>query len=242
MANICQIRIGTSGWHYEDWRGAFYPKYLNKKEWLKFYSRHFNTVEINNSFYHLPLATTFETWREQTPQDFHFTVKANRYITHIKKLNNCQETLPSFLTNARELKEKFTAVLYQFPPNFHKNIDKLKTFLDIAQNHVHCVLEFRHNSWYNDQVFEIMAEYNTALCLHDLSTCPTPKVITADLIYLRFHGSEHRKGNYSTHELEKYAEWINANRNKAKKILAYFNNDYKAFAIKNAATLRSLIQ
>ena len=130
----CDIRIGTSGWHYEDWSGRFYPSELPKSKWLEYYSKHFDTVEINNTFYHLPKEQTFENWRKQAPKNFLFTVKANRYITHIKRLKEPKEPLERFFGRANKLQEHLGPVLYQLPPGFHKDLDRLKNFLQALQD------------------------------------------------------------------------------------------------------------
>jgi uncharacterized protein YecE (DUF72 family) len=233
------IRIGTSGWHYEDWAGRFYPSGLPKSKWLEYYSKHFNTVEINNTFYHLPKEQTFENWRKQAPKNFLFTVKASRYITHIKRLNDPREPLERFFERANILQEHLGPVLYQLPPSFHKDLDRLKDFLLALLKKRVAVFEFRHESWFSQDTYDLLKEFNAAFCIHDLVSIPTPRVITSDIIYVRFHGPTGKyEGNYSKSSLQSWAKWIKDNFKGKKAVYAYFNNDYNAYAVKNAKTLK----
>jgi len=243
----CDIRIATSGWHYDDWSSLFYPSELPKSKWFEYYSKHFDTVEINNTFYHLPKEQTFANWRKQAPKNFLFTVKANRYITHIKRLNEPQEPLERFFGRANLLQAHLGPVLYQLPPSFHKDLDRLKVFLQalssipVANLHKKqiAVFEFRHESWFSQDTYELLSEFNAAFCIHDLVSIPTPRVITGDVIYVRFHGPTGRyAGNYSKSALRSWAKWIKANIKDKKAIYAYFNNDIHAYAVNNAKTLK----
>ncbi len=238
----CDIRIGTSGWHYEDWSGRFYPADLTKNKWLEYYSKHFDTVEINNTFYHLPKETTFENWRKKAPKNFLFTVKANRYITHIKRLNEPLEPLERFFGRAYLLQAHLGPVLYQLPPSFHKDLDRLKGFLQALPKKMTAIFEFRHESWFSQDTYDLLSEFNTAFCIHDLVGIPTPRVITGNVIYIRFHGPTGKyAGNYSKSALQSWAKWIKDNLKDKKAVFAYFNNDYNAYAIKNAKTLKEQI-
>jgi uncharacterized protein YecE (DUF72 family) len=235
----CDIRIGTSGWHYEDWSGRFYPADLTKSKWFEYYSGHFDTVEVNNTFYHLPKEKTFENWRKQAPKNFLFTVKASRYITHIKRLNDPQEPLERFFKRAALLKEHLGPVLYQLPPSFHKDLDRLKDFLLALPKKRVAIFEFRHESWFCDDTYNLLKKFNAAFCVHDLVGIPTPRVITSDIIYIRFHGPTGKyAGNYSKSSLQNWAKWIKDNLKGKKAFYAYFNNDYNAYAIKNSKTLK----
>ncbi len=235
----CDIRIGTSGWHYEDWSGRFYPAGLAKNKWFEYYSKHFDTVEVNNTFYHLPKEKTFENWRKQAPKNFIFTVKANRYITHIKRLNEPQEPLERFFGRANLLQEHLGPVLYQLPPSFHKDLDRLNVFLQAVPNDIITVFEFRHESWFSQNVYDLLKNFNAAFCIHDLVGIPTPRVITSDVIYVRFHGPTGKyEGEYCKSALRNWAKWLQEHIKGKKAIYAYFNNDYRAYAIKNAKTLK----
>jgi uncharacterized protein YecE (DUF72 family) len=243
----CDIRIGTSGWHYEDWSGLFYPSELPKSRWLEYYCGHFDTVEINNTFYHLPKEKTFENWRKQAPKNFLFTVKASRYITHIKRLKEPQEPLETFLGRAKKLQKHLGPVLYQLPPGFHKDLDRLKDFLqalsairvaDLPKKRI-AIFEFRHESWFSQDTYKLLSEFNAAFCIHDLVGIPTPRVITSDIIYVRFHGPTGKyAGNYSKSALRNWAKWLKDNLQHKKAVYAYFNNDYHAYAVYNAKTLK----
>jgi uncharacterized protein YecE (DUF72 family) len=235
----CDIRIGTSGWHYEDWSGRFYPADLPKKKWFDYYSKHFDTVEVNNTFYHLPKEKTFENWRKQAPKNFLFTVKASRYITHIKRLKEPQEPLERFFERANLLQKHLGPVLYQLPPSFHKDLARLKSFLQALPKKRVAIFEFRHESWFCEDTYNLLKNFNAAFCIHDLVGIPTPRVITNDVIYIRFHGPTGKyAGNYSKSALQNWAKWIKDNLKGKKAVYAYFNNDYNAYAISNAKTLR----
>jgi uncharacterized protein YecE (DUF72 family) len=235
----CDIRIGTSGWHYDHWSGLFYPSALSKNKWFEYYSRHFDTVEINNTFYQLPKEQTFENWRKQAPKDFLFTVKANRYITHVKRLKEPEEPLERFFERANILQKHLGPVLYQLPPSFHKDLDRVKVFLLALPKERIAVFEFRHESWFSQDTYEMLKKFNAAFCIHDLVGIATPRVITSDIIYVRFHGPTGKyAGNYSKSTLQNWAKWIKDNIKGKKAIYAYFNNDYNAYAVKNAKTLK----
>jgi len=181
--------IGTSGWHYEHWRNRFYPEQLTKAKWLEFYATHFATVELNNSFYHLPSETAFANWRDSSPANFIFAVKVSRFITHIKRLKNTEEAVDKFITRAKILDQKLGPLLYQLPPNMHRNDDLLESFLSTLPQGMKYVFEFRHQSWLEEKVFDILHKYNMGLCVFDMPSISCPLVATADFAYVRFHGS-----------------------------------------------------
>jgi uncharacterized protein YecE (DUF72 family) len=235
--------IGCSGWHYEHWRGLYYPEGLAKSKWLQFYAKQFNTVELNNSFYHLPTEKAFTTWRESSPDNFIFAVKVSRYITHIKRLKNLDSAVENFLSHARFLKNKLGPLLYQLPPNMKRNDEVLEKFLSsLPQNYQH-VFEFRHESWLDDSVFHILQRYNVGLCVFDMPGFTCPLVATADFAYIRFHGSESLYSScYSDEELSQWAGKITRLGKNVKFVYIYFNNDAEAFAVKNALTLVKLIR
>ncbi len=236
------IRVGTSGWHYDDWRGPFYPDTLPKSKWFEHYALHFDTVEINNTFYQLPKAQTFKNWHKQAPDNFLFTVKANRYITHIKRLRDAQEPVERFLEGARLLRNNLGPILYQLPPTFHKDIDRLMAFLQLLPKGRTAVFEFRHKSWFSEDTYELLREFNAAFCIHDMPGIPTPRIITADSIYIRFHGSTGKyEGDYPKSVLRDWAQWIKEHTKAVPSVYAYFNNDIHAYAVLNAKTLREQI-
>jgi len=235
----CDIRIGTSGWHYAHWEGLFYPDKLPKSKWFEHYAKDFDTVEINNTFYQLPKQQTFKNWHKQAPKNFLYTVKANRYITHIKRLKDPQEPLERFLERAQLLKENLGPILYQLPPNFHKDLDRLKAFVKLLPKKRRAVFEFRHESWFAEDTYKLLREFNVGFCIHDLAGVPTPRVITGSIIYVRFHGPTGKyQGNYSKSALQSWAKWLKEHIKEAHNVYYYFNNDNNAYAVNNAKTLK----
>jgi len=235
--------IGTSGWHYDHWQDRFYPKTLTKAKWLEFYASHFTTVELNNSFYRLPSETAFTTWHDSSPANFTFAVKVSRFITHIKRLRNSEEAVDNFISRAKILGEKLGPLLYQLPPNMHRNDEILESFLSTLPQGMKHVFEFRHQSWLEDKVFEILHKHNIGFCVFDMPSVSCPLVATADFAYIRFHGST---GLYfSCYSDEELADWAKRLANLARNLEAiyiYFNNDAEAFAVRNAITLRRYLE
>jgi uncharacterized protein YecE (DUF72 family) len=235
--------IGTSGWHYEHWRGLFYPEKLDKARWLEFYAGHFTTVELNNTFYRLPSENAFDTWRDSTPADFTFAVKVSRFITHIKRLKDVGEPLERFIARAQILGDKLGPLLYQLPPNMHRNDDRLESFLSTLPPVVRHVIEFRHESWLDEEVFDILRRYNVGLCVFDMPDVTCPIVATADFAYIRFHGSTGLYFScYSDGELMSWAKRLKNLAQNLKAVYVYFNNDAEAYAVSNAKTLRAYLE
>ena len=235
--------IGTSGWHYDHWRYRFYPEKSTKADWLEFYASHFSTVELNNSFYRLPSENAFANWYKSSPADFIFAVKVSRFITHIKRLKNGEEPLDTFITRADGLGEKLGPFLYQLPPNMHRDDDRLESFLSILPRGVKHVFEFRHQSWLEKKVFEILHKYNAGFCIFDMPSIACPVVATADFAYVRFHGSTGLYSScYSDEELADWAKRLADLAADLKALYIYFNNDAEAFAVKNALTLRTYLE
>ena len=237
----CDIRIGTSGWHYAHWEGPYYPDKLPKSKWFQHYAKDFDTVEINNTFYQLPKQQTFELWHSQAPKNFLYTVKANRYITHIKRLKDPKEPLERFFERALLLKQNLGPILYQLPPNFHKDLDRLKVFLSALPKDRTAVFEFRHKSWFSQDTYKLLQQFNAAFCIHDMPGMKAPRVVTTDVIYIRFHGPTGKyAGNYSKTALKNWAQWLKENIKNASAVYIYFNNDVDANAVFNAKTLKQL--
>jgi len=235
--------IGTSGWHYEHWRNRFYPEKLTKAKWLEFYATHFATVELNNSFYHLPSETAFANWRDSSPANFIFAVKVSRFITHIKRLKNTEEAVDKFITRAKILDQKLGPLLYQLPPNMHRNDDLLESFLSTLPQGMKHVFEFRHQSWLEEKVFDILHKYNMGLCVFDMPSISCPLTATADFAYVRFHGSTGLYFScYSDEELADWAKRLADLASNLKALYVYFYNDAEAFAIRNALTLGNYLQ
>jgi len=238
-----RYHIGTSGWHYDHWRHRFYPEALAKAKWLEFYATHFTTVELNNSFYRLPSEAAFAVWRDSSPANFAFAVKVSRFITHIKRLKNTQEAVETFMSRARILGGKLGPLLYQLPPNMHRDDDWLESFLSTLPQGMKHVVEFRHQSWLDDEVFEILHKYNIGLCVFDMPSLSCPLVVTADFAYIRFHGSTDLYSScYSDEELAGWAKRLANLATNLEAMYIYFNNDAEAFAVRNAITLRGYLQ
>ena len=233
-----KYHIGTSGWHYDHWRGRFYPDKLSKPGWLEFYARTFATVELNNSFYHLPSEKAFGGWRDSTPETFAFAVKVSRFITHVKRLRNAEEPLANFLSRAKLLEEKLGPLLYQLPPNLHRNDRLLESFLSMLPGDLSHVFEFRHQSWLTPEVFDLLRRHGVGFCIFDMPDLTTPLEVTADFAYVRFHGSTWMYGGcYSDEELDSWAHRITKLAQSVKAVYVYFNNDAEGFAVSNALTL-----
>ena len=233
--------IGTSGWHYDHWRGEFYPKDMAKSRWLDFYSRHFTTVELNNSFYRLPSEKAFINWKHSSPPGFVFAVKVSRFITHIRRLRGIEEPMANFMARAQFLGGKMGPFLYQLPPNMKRDIELLEDFIRILPEDTSHVIEFRHPSWFDDRVFDLLRRNNIGFCIYDMPDCNTPVIATSDTAYLRFHGSHQLYAScYSDKELVGWAKKIPELG--AGMVFAYFNNDAEGFAIRNAMTLENLLK
>ena len=230
--------IGTSGWHYDHWRGLYYPEEVPKPKWLQFYAGQFNTVELNNSFYHLPSEKAFSTWRGSTPDEFVLAVKVSRFITHIKRLRNLGTALENFLSRATFLGNKLGPLLYQLPPNMKRNDEVLKNFLSSLPQEYQHVFEFRNESWIDASVFHILEQYDAGFCAFDMPGFNCPLVATSSFAYIRFHGAESLYSScYTDEELLRWADRISALGKNLQAVYIYFNNDAEAFAIKNAVTL-----
>lgn len=242
MAKKAACHIGTSGWHYDHWMGPFYPDGVSKREFLSFYADRFETVEINNSFYHLPSPDTFDQWRQTAGKGFIFAVKASRYITHMKKLKDPKKSLTKFFDTSTHLKTKLGPILFQLPPYWHVNTERLKLFLDALPKKHRYAFEFRDKSWFDDDVYQLLSDHHAGFCIYDMGGEVTPRVVTADFIYVRLHGPAARyEGDYTKRQLNAWAERFGGWMKDGKEIYCYFNNDLKGFAVKNAQTLRHIL-
>jgi len=231
--------VGCSGWQYRHWRGDFYPTDLRQREWLEYYARHFDTVEVNNSFYRLPTEGVFESWKARTPPQFLFAVKASRFLTHMKKLKDPEEPVERLFSRAFELRGKLGPVLYQLPRQFPKNLERLAGFLAVLPPRIKHAIEFREPSWYEGDVMQLLRRHHVALCLHDMPESASPRVLTARFTYVRFHGATGRyDGAYPRQMLEQWADWLMASGCPA---FVYFNNDIGGHAPRDAKTLIDLL-
>ncbi|MBI5777756.1 MAG: DUF72 domain-containing protein [Nitrospirae bacterium] len=244
-----QVFIGTSGWTYPDWRGIFYPGDLPSRQYLEFYAREFCTTEVNYSFYHLPKPETYAKWAGQVPDGFLFAVKASRFITHTKRLHAVTGAWRTFIRNALALRPHIGPILLQFPPNFVCNRKRLAAFLEKARDAasgdrpLRLVFEFRHESWFTEEIYRLLKRHHAALCIADSPGYPRRDVLTADFVYLRFHGREQLfVSSYSRDELAVEAKTIRRYKRDGLDVFVYFNNTDGGHAIKNARTLKLLME
>jgi uncharacterized protein YecE (DUF72 family) len=238
-----EIRIGCTGFFYDHWKGTFYPEDVPKNHWLEYYSTRFSTVELNVTFYRLPEREAFAKWYLSTPDDFIFSLKGSRFITHVKKLKDCEEPLDAFYSRASVLKEKLSVILWQFPPTFNMDVERLKEFLDALKPYtMRNAFEFRNKNWINKKVFTLLEKYNAAVCLADHPAFLGDVPVTADFLYIRRHGTEGNSATlYSADSLKEDAKFIRAQARQRKDVYLYFNNDALGYAPQNAAEIISLI-
>jgi uncharacterized protein YecE (DUF72 family) len=237
------VRIGCSGWNYDHWRnGVFYPPRCPARLWLEYYARHFDTVEVNSTFYRLPRPSAVARWVQQSPRDFLFAVKVSRYLTHVKRLQEPGLHLPLLLARIEPLlrSPKLGPLLWQLPPTFRRDDERLAAALDAAPRDLRHAIEFRHASWFADDVTALLRERNVALVIADRPEIRSFQTheLTADFTFVRFHsGTRGLRGNYGEAELD---EWAGGIRGWARDldVYAYFNNDWEGFAIRNALGLK----
>ncbi|HLV87546.1 MAG TPA: DUF72 domain-containing protein [Candidatus Sulfotelmatobacter sp.] len=236
------VRIGTSGWHYPHWRGSFYPAGLRPDQMLRWYAEHFDTVEINNSFYRLPSTEALQSWCDQTSSDFHFAMKASRYITHNRKLMQPAESTKRFMLQARELGHRLGPILFQLPPAWHVNTERLEEFLSALPSGRRYACEFRNPTWNVAEVYDILRRHNVAYCIFELGGFHSPIEITADFTYVRLHGPDGPyRGDYPRKSLQAWAKRVESWQHELKQIFVYFDNDQSGYAPKNALELKDLL-
>jgi uncharacterized protein YecE (DUF72 family) len=233
--------IGCSGWQYKHWRSDFYPSDLPQSRWLPYYASHFNTVEVNNTFYRLPEASTFAAWRRRAPRGFVFAVKASRYLTHMKKLKDPADPLELFFSRAKGLGRTFGPVLYQLPPRWPLNLARFEMFLQALPPRRRHAVEFREPSWYTDHVCTLLRRHRVALCLHDMQGSESGKRAVGPFVYVRFHGTQKYGGTYRDETLDGWAEWLTDRLRAGIDVYVYFNNDTGGHAPRDAVRLRRMI-
>lgn len=240
---MADLRIGCSGFNYWDWKGNFYPEDLPQNKWLNYYCSIFNTVELNVTFYRLPLIKTFEKWYKETPDDFVFSLKGSRFISHVKRLLEPEEPLKLFFERALHLKEKLRVVLWQFSPGFKIDIDRLKHFLDLLKRYpVRNTLEFRNESWITGDIIDLCKAHSVSICMADWPEFIDDLPVTSDFVYIRRHGEGGSYATcYSEAQLKNDAKRIKGYMRDKKDIYIYFNNDYHGYAPKNARELKDMI-
>jgi uncharacterized protein YecE (DUF72 family) len=234
--------IGCSGWQYKHWRGNFYNAELPQSRWLEHYASIFDTVEVNNSFYRLPEASTFARWGSRVPARFRFAVKASRFLTHMKKLKDPEEPVDRLFSRMRALGKHLGPVLYQLPPGWKVDAVRLEHFLQVLPRGARHVIEFRDPSWYVDEVYGLLERYRATLCLHDMQESESGRRRIGPIVYARFHGPSARyQGGYSAGVLRSWAEWLHSQLVGGADVYAYFNNDVGGHAPHDALTLRGML-
>lgn len=242
--------VGTSGFYYVHWVGSFYPEDLSRDEVLNFYSQHFNTVEINSSFYHIPRKKTVERWFSSVPGSFVFSFKLNRSLTHIRPLLPDPEKIYKFFSKFLGIKKRKTIFLIQLPARVKPDLIKLKAFIELLPKDFLYAFEFRNKAWFSEPVYEILRKKNMAIVFSDSPLkssgeflWPKVEVETADFFYLRFHGSKSLyRSSYTEEELEAYAKLIKEKLKKGMQVFAYFNNDAEGYAVENAKLLKEMVE
>ena len=239
---MARLYCGACGWNYRHWKGVFYPEELRAPQWLAHYATAFDTVEINFSFYRLPERKTFERWRRETPDGFVFAVKASRYLTHIKKLSEPEEPLSRILTNSEGLAEKRGPILFQFPPNWRIDLERLEAFLRLLPPDVRAAFEFRNDTWHREELWSLLARRGAAYCMMDSPGLPLHAKTTAPFSYIRMHdGGEATHGKYTKKALSVWAKRIEEMLATGD-VYIYFNNDFHGYAVKNALDLRWMVE
>jgi uncharacterized protein YecE (DUF72 family) len=234
--------IGTSGWSYLHWRDRFYPKELSSYRWLEYYARYFLTAEVNMTFYKWPNESLLKNWYKRTPKGFSFTLKAPKLITHIKKLKGVAKLIKDFYRLADSLQDKLACILFQLPPSLKFSQEKLKNFLKYLNKKYKNVIEFRDKSWWCSETYDLLRKHKISFCIVSGPKLPSDSIVTSPVAYFRFHGLEWYRSNYPAIELKKWAERIKKISSKCEKVYCYFNNDYNAYAVKNALELRKLLK
>lgn len=234
-----ELRVGTSGYQYRHWKERFYPGELTQKEWFGYYAERFDTVEINNTFYNLPEAGTFDQWKEAAPAGFEYALKFSRYGSHMKRLKDPAQSLDKFIEVAQRLDGCLGPVLVQLPPRWKPRPERLDAFLAEAPSRYRWAIELRDPDWLNDEIYDVLRRHRAALCIHDMLE-NHPREYTADWTYLRYHGN-HYSGSYSRQFLTAEAERIATLLTEGCDVYAYFNNDQEADAPRNALDLRRYV-
>jgi len=237
------IRIGTSGFHYKHWIGRYYPAGIKPANMLAHYLRDFDTVELNNTFYRLPETASFDAWRNAAPPGFIYAVKGSRFLTHMVKLKDPERGLVNFIPRAERLRQKLGPILWQLPPKWNLNLERLEEFLQKLPRAHRYAFELRNETWMTDEVYDLLRKYNAAFCIYELAGYHTPFLVTADWTYIRLHGPTQLKyqGSYTDAQLEVWAERIREWSRTMKAIYVYFDNDDSAYAVHNALTLKRLV-
>lgn len=239
----CQVWIGTSGYHYKHWKGPFYPERLPASKMLAFYVEQFDTVELNATFYRLPPVGAAASWREQSPEGFCFAAKGSRFITHMKKLKDPAPALERYFEHIKDLKGKLGPIVFQLPPFWPVDLERLEAFLEALPPEHRYAFEFRNPTWHCSEVYAALERANAAFCPFDIAGFHSPVLLTADFAYVRLHGPGPGpyQGSYSTEALSFWSDRVSHWKRTLKAVHVYFDNDMEGFAVRNALTLRGML-
>jgi len=239
---MAAIHIGTSGWHYKHWVGTFYPPRTPASKMFAFYCQHFDTVELNNTFYRLPKPAGLERWRESSPAGFCFAAKGSRFITHMKKLSDPEPALDKYFDAIDKLEEKLGPIVFQLPPGWAYDRDRFATFLNALPPTHPYAFEFRNESWNNSEAYNLLAQHGSAYCIFHLAGYESPLQVTTDFTYVRLHGPGGKyQGSYSDQALRRWAKQIATWSRTLKAVYIYFDNDDSGYAAHNALRLKELV-
>jgi len=238
------IYIGTSGWSYDHWKGVLYPHDVSDRARLDYYLQRYRTVEVNSSYYHWPRDTTFQNWKQRVPEGFRMTLKAARGLTHSAKLNNPEKWLEIIARGVEALGDRMGVLLVQLPPAFALNYERLDQFLEKTPDSIQTAVEFRHPSWNDEAVYQLLERHGAAYCVMSGAHLPCVLRATAPFVYIRFHGPDPEHlygGSYSDEDMRWWADRIREWDRQGRDVWAYFNNDWEGNAVRNADTLRGLL-
>lgn len=242
MTRSGAIHIGCSGWHYKHWKGPFYPEKLPASKMLEFYTRHFDTVELNSPFYRLPLETGLERWREETPPGFCFAAKGSRFITHMKKLTDPEQSVARYFERVDRLGEKLGPIVFQLPPWWEASPARLEAFLDALPAGHRYAFELRNPTWHTPEILRILRRHNCAFCIFEIAGFHSSCEITADFTYIRLHGPGGAyQGSYPPETLRRWADRLRGWRRDLRALHVYFDNDQAAYAVENALELKRMM-
>jgi uncharacterized protein YecE (DUF72 family) len=236
------VRVGTSGWHYKHWRGVFYPEKMAASKWLSYYAQHFDTVELNNTFYRLPVASGLEGWRETAPRGFRFAAKGSRFLTHMKKLKDPEPGVAKFFDRVDRLGNKLGPVVFQLPPWWELNLERLESFLDALPPRHRYAFELRNPTWHTPEVFRLLRRHNAAFCIFEIAGFRSEFQLTANWTYVRLHGPGGAyQGSYPEDTLRRWAGRIRDWQADLRSVYVYFDNDQAGYAVENALGLKRLL-
>lgn len=236
-----RLFIGTSGWNYAHWRGPFYPRSVPPTEFLRYYQRFFDTVEVNKSFYRLLSDAEVAAWTRSVPPAFVFSVKGSRFLTHMLKLKNPARGLERFFSPIRGFGSRLGPVVFQLPPAWRCDVARFAAFISALPPRRRYAFEFREKSWFNGEIYAILRKRRAALCIYHLAGFESPREITAPFAYVRLHGPGGKyQGSYADADLRQWARWTAARRNEGRDVYIYFDNDDAGYAAADARRLRAL--